>query len=90
MTISAFLQLSLISKEELSCLFSRFNLLHSQFTGRARSFSSGLKNQFVELPIPSEVSRRASECTEVSENSDSFDLLDDSCHGFKNLKIKDE
>lgn len=90
MTISGVLQISLISGRELSCLFSRFSLLQSQFAGKARSLSLALKDLHSQVPLPSEVSRRVSACTDLSDASDVCDSLDDSFYGFEDSKIKEE
>jgi hypothetical protein len=90
MTISGVLQLSLISNREWSCLFSRFNLLQDQCAGKARSLSFVFQDLCSQPPLPSEVSRRVSACTDISETSEVCDPLEDFCHGYKDSKIKEE
>ena len=90
MAISGALQLSLISDREWSILFSRLHRMQRRFSGKARSLSFTFKDLYVDSPVPSDVSRRVSACTDISDVTDGCDPLDDSFYGFEDLKIKED
>jgi hypothetical protein len=67
MTMSSALQISLISEQEWSCLFSRFALVQTQFKGKARSLSVTLGEVSTFCSC-----RRLSDVSDLSDVEDAF------------------